>query len=219
MHAGIGGQFLAHGLDGLVHGHQPAIGILVRERRRGRWMVLADQQRPDAGLDAIASDHHIRLVARAIAKPTQPLPVSRVLGHIDETLVELCQVPGQQLDQFIQEVRAVHAVLAQTIPDGKRNVLAAALGAMPVAVEIVEPDVLLGGPQIARADALKGVVDARVAGLHGLHGIRGEGDAGADFPEDGGLFVDGQGDVAVVQGDGQGQAGDATADNGDLERL
>lgn len=96
------------------------------------------------------------------------------------------------------------AVLAETVGDGEFDVLAAVLGALlvVVSVQIIEPDFLLGGPEVSRADFLKCVVDALVAVFHGLNGVGAEGDAGAYFAEFVRLLVDGYGDVAVVERNG-----------------
>ena len=72
---------------------------------------------------------------------------------------------------------------------------------MMIASMIIEPDFFFGGPEVFDSDAFEGFVDALVAVFHGLHGVAGEGDSGADFCEVGGLFVDCYGDVAAVEGD------------------
>jgi len=66
---------------------------------------------------------------------------------------------------------------------------------------------------------LKRRVHALVAELHGLHGVGAEGHAGTYLAELGRLLVHSRADVAVVQGDGEREACDAAAYDGDLEGL
>lgn len=71
-----------------------------------------------------------------------------------------------------------------------------------IPIQIIEPDMLFFRPQVPRADFLKRRVDALVAELHGLDGVRPEREACADFAEGRRLLIDGDGDGAVMERDG-----------------
>lgn len=186
----------------------------MRVGRVRRGVVLADDDLPHAGLDTVAADDGVRCSRGAVPEGhDQPAVVA--LADLLQALAELGLLGRQQLDQLVEVVGAVDAVLAEAGADGEGDALVAALGA----VDVVEPDVLLGRPAVARAHALEGLVHARVDGLHGLHGVGAEGHARADLAKVRRALVQRERDPAPVQRDGQRQAGYAAADDGDLKVL
>lgn len=66
---------------------------------------------------------------------------------------------------------------------------------------------------------LVGGADSGVDEAHGADGVGAEGDAGAHFGEGVGGFVEVEGDVAFEEADGEGEAGDTTAADGDFEEF
>ena len=86
------------------------------------------------------------------------------------------------------------SVLAQLVRDRKRRFV----GRICVAIQVIEPDLLLRRPHVLGADLAVGFCDSRVTDVHGLHGVGAEGYAGSDFAKGWRLFVDCYGDGAVV---------------------
>lgn len=213
-HARVPRPLVADGLDGDLHGHEPPVRVLVRVRGAGGRVVCADDHLPHAGLDTVAPDDGVGRCRRPVLEVHHELSVLALL-HLHQPLSELGFLLGQVVHQLVQVVRPVDAVLAQAGLDGERNVLVVALGP----VDVVEPGVLLLLPAVAGADLLERLVDAGVDCLHGLHGVGAEGNSSADLAKVGGGLVEHNRDVAVVEGDGKRQAGNATTNNGDLEVL
>jgi hypothetical protein len=84
----------------------------------------------------------------------------------------------------------------------------------------VEPDFLLVRPLTVLYDLLEGMVDAFVADLHRTNRIRTELDVCSNLPEGVGLFLKRAVNAAAFdERDGEGDAGDATADSGNFKAL
>lgn len=168
-------------------------------------MVRTDDNLAHLGLDSITSDDQISFILGSIGKLHNQLAIANALVNIIQVLVKARDFLGDELDHLVKEMRAVNAVLAEAVGDGEFDFLVAVFFLTSVlavvSVQIVEPHILLGGPEVPRADFLEGVVDAIVAVFHGLDGVGAEGDAGAYFAEFVRLLVDGYGDVAVVECD------------------
>ncbi len=81
----------------------------------------------------------------------------------------------------------------------------------------IKPDIFFGGESVVSCARLVGDADSGVDEAHGADGVGAEGDAGAHFGESVGGFVEVEGDVAFEEAVGEGEAGDATAADGDFE--
>lgn len=94
------------------------------------------------------------------------------------------------------------AILAYTIADSEGSILMPRGVALVVSVYVVEPDLLLRRPQISRTYFLESLEDTRVAFLHRLHSIGRKRHAGAYFSKLCCLLINGDRDLALVQGNG-----------------
>lgn len=87
------------------------------------------------------------------------------------------------------------------------------------AVAEVEPGLPLAFPAVRGGAALEACFYGGVDEGHGAHGVAAEGDAGADFGEGRGGFVDVGWDAVVAETDGEGEAADSAAGDGDGEGV
>lgn len=213
MDAGILSAFLANSRDGLLHVDEPTIGIFVRIRGQSTVSVFSEHVLADMRLDAVAADDGIGLCRGAVLK-FHPQSAVGLLGEGAQPLPELNDVVWYKANHLFEKVRAMHAVLAQTVGEGEGVVVAVA-----VAVNKVEPDILLRLPGVAGAHALKGFVDTVVAHLHGLHGIGAEGDPSSDLAKCGRLLIHLDWDFPAAEGNGESDSGYATANDGQLELV
>lgn len=183
-------------------------------------MVGAHQNRPRPRFDAITANHSVRLSHGAVLKLQQHFPRRQpVIHQVIQPLIKLRAIPRQQLGKLIQKPRPMDRILADAGIDHREQGLEARGGLVGHAVHEVEPGALLRVPLVARADDVEGAQHAAVDELHGFDGVAGDGHARADLAELGRLLVDGGLDVALVQGDGEHEPGDAAADDGELEGL
>ncbi|TKW55990.1 hypothetical protein CTA1_11367 [Colletotrichum tanaceti] len=210
-------------LDGLRHGDESAIGVLVRVRALGRRVVLADDHGAGRRLDAVAADDRVRLRRRAVVKDhDQPpghapglLDAHQLLAEPDGAATAVATaaaaaVLGQQRHQPLQELSPMappHALDA--VPEGELD------GAVGVPARAVEEAPWDGRPR----HLLKGLADRRVAEPHRPHRVGRHAEADAQLGEGVRLLVDGERHVAPGEGDGQDDSGYAAAHDGDLEAL
>lgn len=159
--------------DRLAHGHRAPVGIPVGVDGLGRRVLLAHEDGPRARLDAVAAEDRVRLGDGAVLELHQHLArADPVVEDVDQLLVELRQVPRQQLAQLVQEPRAADDALAQALLVGDGEQRGQPLrGHLGHGVDEVEPDPLLGVPLVARRDDVEGAQHAPVDQLHGLDGV------------------------------------------------
>lgn len=137
-----------------------------------------------------------------------------VLSVLVQFFAKVCGLRRNQLDQLVQEMSAMNAVLAEVVCDGKDG---GRRGILALGIVVVEPCLLLRGPYVTCAHPLKSLVYGWIANLHGLHGVWREGDAGADFLELSCLFKDFDFESTTKKGDCEREARHASADDGELK--
>lgn len=68
VHACVSRSLLTNSLNGLVHGNETTIGILVRVPRPGTWVILSKKDSTDARSDTITTNQSIGICRCAIGK-------------------------------------------------------------------------------------------------------------------------------------------------------
>lgn len=150
--------------------------------------MVAIKYLPNLGFDPIAANDRIRSRYKGVGQYTlsHPKPPIRLtLGSIFKPqrppsvfpplkALQPLSKPGilvrQQFHQLVQVLRPMHARLPQTVRDRESQRICLVM----VAIMIVEPDVLLGGPEVSSSDSLERFVDPRVAMFHCLDSILGK---------------------------------------------
>jgi len=195
-----------------MHRDQAAVSVLEGVRRLGERRSRTKHDLSYLRLDAIAADDGIRLGATPILEPHLLLPIGQS-GHSRQPLAEASNSRGQKLDQVVEESGPMDSILAKLVRDRERRLVRG----IRVAIQVIEPYFLLGGPPVFGAYLVVGFCDSTTAYVHGLYGVGAERDAGPNFSKGWCLLVDRHGDGAVVQCDCEGEAGYAATDHGHFE--
>jgi hypothetical protein len=107
------------------------------------------------------------------------------------------------------------SVLAKLTEDGERCLVCGVC----MAIQEVEPYVLLRRPQVLGAHSLECVGDAWVTNFHGVYGVGAERDTSSNFTKGWCLFVYRHWDATMVQGDRKSETCNPTTDHSHFEPL
>lgn len=223
VHLAVAGQLVAQQLGGLVHGDEAAVGVLAAEAGLCGGVVVAEDDLAGAALDAVAADDGAVHGGGAVEELQLDVAVGEGLDLV-EALAKVGDVVGDQLDHLVEEVGAVHGGLARG--RGQRvdqlallcvGVLVALAGLVGHAAAEVEPDLLLAVPLVECGDLLEALAHLGGDERHGASSVGAEGHAGPDLAECVCRLIQGDADVLAQEADCEGEAGDAAADDGNVE--
>ena len=165
MHARILRPLPSDGSNSVLHCNQTAVSVFEGIRWFGERRCRAKHDLSYSRLDPVAADNGVCHSASSILKDHLLLPIGQS-GNSRQPFPKPRKFRRQKLDQMIEESRPMDSVLAQLVRDRKRRFV----GRICVAIQVIEPDLLLRRPHVLGADLAVGFCDSRVTDVHGLHG-------------------------------------------------
>jgi len=219
VHLAIPRLLLAQHLNRLIHRAEAAVSILIREARPQRWAVSADDEGTARGADAIAAHDGVCRGGRPVCKTDEdPVLLAGRLFQADDALAHDGHALGQEADELLEEVRAMHGALRLHVIHEDLDDALSLVGALFADLE-VEPGCGLAVPAIEGRARLVALPERGGDQLDSFVAVVAEAKAGTDLAEGGCGFVDCESDGGGIgeEANGEDDTADAAAADGNVE--